>query len=190
MTTERLFNAIAAHLRPLVTARNGVFSLSETPEQTLSLLAASGAGRWRLVQQWQQARPTENIRSQEREMTMLFIVQTPGQILSINSGEGVSVQRPSGISATTTDNDGPLTTDSSLASMDNSALMQRCTQVKDWLRAMAFPTAKDVAQQWPVMQLGREYWLTDKSLPMRQIAHECSVKFLLDGLTLTAVTVP
>lgn len=184
MTSERIINAVAGFLRPKVETAGGVFSLSETVAHTLSLLSGS-AGRFRIILQWQRESGDEP--RGQRTMTMLIIVQHGGQNLSINPGDAITVSRPSSLSATTVDSDGPLTVDSDTASLNNAPLMQRCTQVCQWARSIRFVNA-DIQQQWPQMKPGASYWLNDASLHTKQIAHEFMVQFGMDAVTLENVT--
>ena len=184
MTAERIINAVAAFLSPKTLAEGGVFSLSETVAHTLALLSGS-AGRFRVIVQFQRDAPTGE--RGERMLTLLIIVQQGGQNLSVNPGDAITVSRPASLSATTVDNDGPLTMDSGTAGLNNAALMQRCTQVGRWARSMRF-TNRDMQQQWPQMEAGAAYWLTDPSFTTRQIAHEYMVKYASDGVSTEDVT--
>ena len=65
--------------------------------------------------------------------------------------------------------------------------MQRCTQVCAWARSIRFLNA-DIAQSFPQMKLGASYWLNDAKLPPKQIAHEFTVQFGMNGVTLEDVT--
>lgn len=186
MTIERIINAVAAFLRRKVEAEGGVFELSATVQNTLSLLAG-GAGRWRVIVQFQRDDPGGANNRGERKLTMLIIVQQAGQNLAVNPGDAITVSRPPSLAATTVDNNGPLTTDSATASLNNAPLMQRCTQVAKWARSIRF-TNKDMRQDWPQMMGGAAYWLSDPSFPQRQIAHEFSVLYGQDGVTTEDVT--
>ncbi len=186
MTSERLLNAIAAFLRTKVEDAGGVFSLSETVANTLSLLGGS-AGRFRVILQWQQEQPTGN--RGEEEMTFLVIVQQGGPNLGVNPGDAITVSRPSALSALTADSDGPLTVDSDRSNLNNAPLMQRCTQFYKALRSLKF-TNPDINQQMPHCAPGRAYWLNDSSLPTRQIAKEFKVRFANDATTAETLTVP
>lgn len=163
MTSERILNAVAAFLRTKVEAAGGVFAVSETVANTLSLLSGS-PGRWRVILQYQRGEPggARGV----RKMTMLIIVQHGGQNLAVHSGDAVSVKRVG----------------------DEEALLQRCTQVCKWARSINFKN-QDIAQDWPQMQQGADYWLNDPSFPTRQIAHEFTVNFAQDGVTTEEVTV-
>jgi hypothetical protein len=184
MTSERIINAVAAFLKTKVEAAGGVFSLSETVANTISLLSGS-AGRFRVILQWQRESGDEP--RGQRTMTMLIIVQQGGQNLSVNPGDAITVTRPSSLSTTTADDDGPLTADSPTASLANAALMQRCTQVCQWARSIRFLNP-DIQQSFPQMKPGSSYWLNDASFPTKQIAHEFMVQFAMDALTLENVT--
>lgn len=179
MTSERLFNALADLLATDTTAAGGVFSRSETVAQTLSLLSGS-AGRFRVILQWQREAPTGN--RNEREMTVLVIVQQGGPNLGVNPGDAVSVQRPAAMLDTTH-------ADSTTSSLNNAPLMQRCTEVNGWLRGVTFPAHRDVNQTWPVLEQGPAYWLNDPTLPTRQIAHEWKVRFVQDAVTQRVVAI-
>ncbi len=183
MTPERILNATAGFLRFKVEAAGGVMAVSETVAHTLSLLSGS-AGRFRVILQFQREAATAN--RAERALTMLIIVQQGGQNLSVNPGDAITVSRPASLSATTVDNDGPLTMDSPTASLNNAALMQRCTQVCKWVRGMRFTNA-DIQQQWPQMEEGAAYWLADPSFPTKQIAHEFTVKYGPEAVTTEAI---
>lgn len=184
MTSERILNAVAAFLRPKVEAAGGVFALSETVDNTLSLLSGS-AGRFRVILQWQRESGDEP--RGQRTMTMLIIVQHGGQNLGVKPGDAVTVSRPSALSATTADSDGPLTVDSTTASLDNAPLMMCCTRVCQWARSIRFLNA-DIDQQFPQMKPGTGYWLNDPKFTTRQIAHEFMVKFGMEAVTLENVT--
>jgi hypothetical protein len=184
MTAERLLNAIAGHLRTLTEAEGGVFDLSETVDETLSLLSHS-AGRFRVVLQWQQERQGNG--RGVREMTMLVIVQMGVSVPSVEPGELLSMQRISALGATSADSEEP-TADSDSASLNNASLMHRCSQVCEWVLGIHFPAHNDVSQDWPVMQPGRYYWLNDRSIPTVQRAHEFTVTYAQDAVTVTAVT--
>lgn len=184
MTSERILNAVAAFLRPKVLAAGGVFALSESVANTLSLLSG-GAGRFRVIVQFQREAPLGDARG-GRVLTLLIIVQHGGQNLSVNPGDAVTVVRPASLSATTADSDAP-TSDSETASLNNAALMQRCSQVCQWARSIRFLNA-DIMQEWPQMKPGASYWLNDPSFPTRQIAHEFMVGFSLDSVTVENVT--
>lgn len=183
MTAERLLNATAAYLRTKTLAEGGVFDLSDSVASTLRLLA-TGAGKFRVILQWQREAPMGEARG-GRSMTMLVIVQQ-GKDLSVNPGDAVSVSRPAGLSATTADGELP-TADSATASLNNAPLMQRNTQVRQWCRALVFANA-DVQRQWPVMEPGASYWLNDPTIPTRQIANEFTVKFAEGAVTTASVT--
>lgn len=176
MTSERILNAIAAYLRPKVTTAGGVFDLSADVASTLSLLGTS-AGRFRVVLQWQRERGTEN--RGEREMTFLVIVQQGVSTLGINPGDGVSVSRPASMLDTTR-------ADSTTSSLNNAPLLQRCTQVHAWVRAVKFSNA-DVRQQMPVCEPGNGYWLSDPNFPTKQIAQEFTVRFASELTTAEVV---
>lgn len=186
MTAERLFNTLSTYLKAKTLAEGGVFSQSETVEQTLSLLSGS-AGRFRVILQWQQEKPGSG--RGVREMTVLVIVQMGGQNLSINPGDLLSVQRPSSLSATTADAEMP-TVDSGTASFNNSSLLHRASQVCGWMLGIHFPTHADVQNQWPVMEPGRYYWLTAPGLPTVQRAHEFTVSYGPDAVEAVALTIP
>lgn len=186
MTAERLLNAIATHLRTLTEAAGGEFDLSETVDQTLSLLGHS-AGRFRVILQWQQERPGSG--RGVREMTVLVIVQMGSGIPSVEPGELLSVQRLSSLHATTADSPAPAA-DSDTASFNNASLLHRCSQVCAWISALHFPAHADVQQHWPVMAPGRFYWLNDPSIPTVQRAHEYSVNYAQDQIELIAATIP
>lgn len=187
MTAERLFNTLAAHLRTKTLAEGGVFSPSESVEQTLSLLSGS-AGRFRVILQWQQEKPNPGGRCM-RDMTVLIIVQMGGGNLGVNFGDLVSVQRPSSLSATTADAEAPLA-DSGTASFNNSSLLHRASQVCGWMLGIHFPTHADVQNQWPVMEPGRYYWLSDPKIPTVQRAHEFTVTYAPDEVEAVALTIP
>ncbi|WP_395737458.1 hypothetical protein [Prosthecobacter sp.] len=184
MTPERIINAMSAYLRPKVEAAGGVFALSETVANTLSLLSGS-PGRWRLILQFQREDGTAN--RGERKLTLLIIVQQGGQNLGVKQGDAITVARPASLSATTADNDGPLTVDSGTASLNNAPLMQRCSQTCKWVRSIKFLN-RDIRQDWPQMQEGAAYWLNDPSFPTRQIAHEFSVLYSQDAITTEEAT--
>ncbi|MBE7497115.1 MAG: hypothetical protein HS117_19410 [Verrucomicrobiaceae bacterium] len=186
MTAERLFNAIAARLKSRTEAAGGEFDQSETVDQTLSLLAHS-AGRFRVILQWQQERPGGGRGA--REMTVLVIVQMGTGVPSVEPGELLSVQRLSALHTSTAD-DAEITADNASASLNNASLMHRCSQVCGWMQALCFPTHDDVAQTWPVMQPGRYYWLNDKSIPTVQRAHEFTISFAQDMVTLEPAVIP
>lgn len=186
MTAERLFNALAAHLRTKALAEGGVFAQSETVEHTLALLSGS-AGRFRVILQWQQERPGTG--RAERQMTVLVIVQMGGGNLGVNAGDLLSLQRPSSLSATTADAEMP-TADSITASFNNSSLLHRASQVCGWMLGVHFPTHPDVQQHWPVMEPGRYYWLADPKLPTVQRAHEFTVTYAPDEVTAVPLTIP
>lgn len=176
MTSERIINAVAGFLRTKVEAAGGVFALSETVAHTLSLLSG-GAGRFRVIVQWQREAATGN--RGEREMTFLVIVQQGISTLGVNPGDGVSVQRPAGMLESTT-------ADSTTSGLNNAPLMQRCTQVCAWTRSIKFSNA-DVQQQMPACVPGNAYWLNDPSFPTKQIAHEFTVRFANDSTTAEVV---
>lgn len=186
MTAERLFNALSTHLKVKTLAEGGVFSASETVEQTIALLSGS-AGRFRVILQWQQERPGTG--RGERQMTVLVIVQMGGGNLGVNPGELLSVQRPSSLSATTADAEMP-TADSSTASFNNSSLLHRASQVCGWMLGIHFPAHQDVQQHWPVMEPGRYYWLADPKLPTVQRAHEFTVTYAPDEVEAVPLTIP
>jgi len=176
MTSERILNAIAAKLRPKVTAAGGVFDLSADVASTLSLLGGS-AGRFRVILQWQRETRTEN--RGEREMTFLVIVQQGISTLGVNPGDGVSVSRPASLLESTS-------ADSTTSSLNNAPLLQRCTQICAWVRALKFSNA-DVQQHMPACVPGNAYWLTDPNFPTKQIAHEFSVRFANESTTAEVV---
>ncbi len=186
MTAERLLNAIATHLRTRVEAEGGVFDLSETVDETLSLLSHS-AGRFRVVLQWQQEKPG-GARGL-REMTVLVIVQMGVGVPGVEPGELLSMQRLSALDGTSADSDEP-TADSDSASLNNASLMHRCSQVCGWISALHFPAHADVQQHWPVMAPGRFYWLNDPSIPTVQRAHEYSVSYAQNEVSLIAAAIP
>ena len=186
MTAERLLNAIAGHLRTLTEAEGGVFDLSETVDETLSLLSHS-AGRFRVILQWQQERQGGG--RGVRDMTLLVIVQMGTGVPSVEPGELLSMQRLSALGGTTGDSDEP-TADSENASLNNASLMHRASQVCEWVLGIHFPAHNDVSQDWPVMQPVRYYWLNDRSIPTVQRAHEFTVTYALDTVTAAAVAVP
>jgi len=169
MTAERLLNAIAAYLRPLVEAEGGVFALSATVDETLSLLAHS-AGRFRVVLQWQQER--QGGCRGAREMTVLVIVQMGSGVPSAAPGDLLSVQRLSGGGAYT-----------------DASLMRRASEVCAWVLGIHFPAHADVSQDWPVMQPGRYYWLHDRNVPTVQRAHEFTIAYAQDVVTVSAVSI-
>ena len=183
MTSERLINAIAGFLQTKVVAARGVFALSETVANTLSLLSGS-AGRFRVILQWQREGATGN--RGEREMTFLVIVQHGGQNLAVKPGDAVTVKRAAGLDGVTVD--GELPTGDSVASFENAPLMQRCTQVSKWVRSIKF-TNPDLQQWSPACVPGNSYWLNDESFPTRQIAHEFTVRFCNDATATEGVTV-
>lgn len=177
MTSATLLNGIADYLRPKVVAAGGVFALSETVAQTIAALQ-TGPGKFRVVLQWQRESKTEN--RGEREMTFLAIVQQ-GVSLGIKSGDTVSVQRPGPLSGVTADQETP-TADNVTTVLNSDPLLQCCTRVVNWLRALKL-TNTDIIQRFPTCELGGAYWLNDPSFPTRQIAHEFTVRFALDLTT-------
>ncbi len=177
MTSERLINAIAGFLRPKVEAAGGVFALSETVAHTLGLLSG-GAGKFRVILQWQREAATGN--RGEREMIFLVIVQQ-GVTLGVNPGDAVTVQRPASMLETTQ-------ADSSTSSLNNAPLMQRCTEVCRWTRSIKFSNA-DLQQWMPSCVPGNAYWLNDPSFPTKQIAHEFAIRFANDSTASEAVNV-
>ncbi len=177
MTSARLLNAIADYLTPQVVEAGGVFALSETVAQTLALLQ-TGPGKFRVVLQWQRERKTEN--RGEREMTFLVIIQQ-GVTLGIKPGDTVSVQRPGPLSGVTADRDTP-TADNVRTTLNSDPLLQVCTTVAAWLRALRFTNA-DIIQRMPTCEAGDAYWLNDASFPTKQVAHEYSVRFALESTT-------
>lgn len=183
MTSERIINAIAAYLRTKTEAQGGVFALSDTVANTISLLSGS-PGRFRVILQWQREAATGN--RGEREMTFLVIVQQGGQNLSINPGDAITVSRPSALAGTTADSDAP-TADSDRSNLNNAPLMQRCTQVCGWVRAIKFSNP-DVQQQMPVCVPGAANWMHDPSFPTRQIAHEFAIRFTNEPTTQEVIT--
>ena len=167
MTSERILNALATFLRTKTVAAGGVLALSETVANTLAMLGTGMPGSFRVILQWQREAGTGN--RGEREMTFLVIVQQGGQNLSINPGDVVSVTRPAG------------------ADDNNAALLQRCTQVCAWVRAIKFSNA-DVQQHMPVCVPGTASWVHDPSFPTRQIAHEFAVRFANEPTTQETIT--
>lgn len=158
MTPERILNAVAAFLRPKVVAEGGEFELSSTVARTLSLLGG-GPGKFRVILQYQREAATGNRGG--RALTMLVIVQQSIPNLAANPGDAISV--------------------------NEDALLARCTQVMKWARSIRFLN-QDIQQDWPQMMPGSNYWLNDPGFPTRQIAHEFIVTFGADGVTTEDVT--
>lgn len=72
MTSERIFQALADRLSLLVREDRGVFTPSQTVEETMSLLSQA-PGSWRCILQWQREDPTGE--RGEMRMKVLLIVQ-------------------------------------------------------------------------------------------------------------------
>lgn len=91
MTSDRIFNALADYLLPLVTKAGGVFSPSETVAETLSLLA-TGPTTFRCILQWQRDDDTRT--RGELGAKFLLIIQQ-GKSLNIAKGADATVGRDS-----------------------------------------------------------------------------------------------
>lgn len=160
MTSDRLFNALAAYLSPKVLAAGGVFSPSETVAETLALLAQSPMG-WRCILQWQ--REDDTGARNENKLKVLLVVQQ-GQGLGVAKGASLTLTRPG-----------------------SEPLLKRFNIVAGWVRAVQF-TNPDVEKK-PLQQLSA-YWLHDPAIPTRQIGGEFAVCYGLDSVTLVDVTIP
>lgn len=91
MTSDRIFNALADYLSPLVTKAGGSFSPSETVAETLSLLA-TGPATFRCILQWQRDDDTRT--RGELGAKVLLIIQQ-GKSLNIAKGADATVGRDS-----------------------------------------------------------------------------------------------
>ncbi len=160
MTSDRLFNALAAYLEPKVKAARGVFAPAETVAETLAMLA-QGPGQWRCILQWQREEPTGN--RGEMEMRFLVIVQQ-AKGLGVMPGADMMTDRAG-----------------------DDPLLKRANKVWRWMRAITFDNA-DI-DRTPVAQ-GKTQWLTDPNFPTRQISAEFGIRYGLEPVELVHLTVP
>ena len=160
MTSDRLFNALAAYLEPKVKKERGVFAPAETVAETLAMLA-QGPGQWRCILQWQREDPTGN--RGEMEMKFLVIIQQ-SKGLGVMPGADMMIKRA-----------------------NDDALLTRANQVWRWVRMITFDNP-DI-DKTPIAQ-GKTQWLTDPSFPTRQISAEFGIRYVLEPVELVHLTVP
>lgn len=160
MTSDRIFNALAAHLEPKVVAAGGVFAPSETVAETLALLGLTPTS-WRCILQWQRDDDTAN-RGESRAKFLLIVQQ--GKTLSVVKGADVATGQAG-----------------------RDAILKRFNAASAWLRAVQFSNP-DVSKE--PMKQGSAYWLNDPTIPTRQIAGEFMVAYGLDAVDLEGVTIP
>jgi hypothetical protein len=158
MTSDRIFNALAAYLKPKVEAEGGTFSPSETVAETLAFLGQS-PGRWRCILQWQREDDTPN--RNELQMKFLVIVQ---------QGKGLPAQAGADVAK---------------ARAGDKSLLQRFNETAAWVRAACF-TNQDIRRE-PIKQHNAQ-WVTDPAFPTRQISGEFSVFYGPSPVTLQALT--
>lgn len=160
MTSDAIFNRLAAHLKSLVEGEGGIFAASETVAETLSMLGQS-PGRWRCILQWQ--REDDTAARNELRLGVLLIVQQ-GKGMAIDKGSDVTVSRAG-----------------------DSALLARFNQAAAWMRAVWF-TNEDIAKE--PMRQGNAQWLNDPNFPTRQISGEFSIAYGPTAVQLVPLTVP
>lgn len=161
MTSDRIFNALAAHLASQAQAARGIFARSETVAETMGMLAAAPLS-WRCILQWQREDDMSHARGVMRVRFLVIVQQAKG--LGIDKGADVTVST-----------DG------------RDALLKRFHQVAGWVRGIRF-TNEDCDQQ--PMALLSAYWLADPTFPTRQIAGEFATSYGLDPVPLTNITIP
>lgn len=160
MTADRLINALAAHLTPLVTAEKGVLALSETVADTMGMLSAS-PNQWRCILQWQREDDT-GARGEMLMKCLVIVQQSRG--LDIAKGADVTVTKG-----------------------ERKPLLSRFSQVAGWVRAIRW-TNPDVSRE--PMKLLAAYWLNDPTFPTRQIAGEFGIKYGLTPVEVVEIEIP
>jgi len=152
--------SIGNYLKPLVEAEGGIFALSGTVEDTLTMLSQS-PGRWRCLCQWQREQAQGSTRTAV-QATFLFIVQQ-AKGLHVNPGQDVQDKRGA-----------------------DPALLDRAEFVQQAMRACRFNHPQIDAAGF---MLGSRYWLSDPRFPTRQIAMEFTLLFGCDSKELVAAPV-
>ena len=160
MTSDLIFNAVAAYLKSQVEAHQGIFAPSETVAETLAMLAQS-PGRWRCILQWQREDDTSTAVRNELRLKLLLIVQQ-SKGLSIDKGADVTVLRAG-----------------------DPALLTRFNQAAAWMLAITF-TDRDIERS--ALKQGNAQWLNDPQFPTKQISGEFSICYGPSPVTLVQLT--
>lgn len=160
MTIPTLLNTLASYLRPLVESNNGVWALSETVEDTLALLTQA-PNKWRCVLQWQRSEALGETATVANVRFMLVIQQSKGLPATPLAGDATS-------------------------RAGNPPLLERADQVIAWVRQIRIAST-ETDRRGPYFSSA--YWITDPTIPSRQLAAEFTLTMSLDAVQPQAVPV-